>query len=175
MVTKGKDLREGHKLRGHGFGPWRISKTVRTEAVHLVDAFTGKPFLDRKTGLPDYINTNRLMRFSGEIEKMENQEEAASLDTVQVGSWVAYVEGSEVYLLQVEEIEEDQWYQGRTLRVPTLEQHGGWDRRPWLPTEGEPMTRVMLKDALCQVSLDKDQCLDATSRERLEALGVPLR
>ena len=37
------------------------------------------------------------------------------------------------------------------------------------------MTRVMLKDALCQVSLDKDQCLDATSRERLEALGVPLR
>ena len=59
---------------------------------------------------------------------MENQEEAASLDTVQVGSWVAYVEGSEVYLLYVEEIEEDQWYKGRTLRVPTLEQHGGWYR-----------------------------------------------
>ena len=76
---------------------------------------------------------------------------------------------------QVEEIEGDQWYLGRTLRVPTLEQHGGWDRRPWLPTEGEPATRVALKDALCQVSLDKDQCLDSTSRERLEALGVPLR
>ena len=32
-----------------------------------------------------------------------------------------------------------------------------------------------VEGCFCQVSLDKDQCLDSTSRERLEALGVPLR
>ena len=55
----------------------------------------------------------RSMRFATERITQEYQEEAASLDTVQVGSWIAYAEGSEVHLLRIEEIEGDQWYQGK--------------------------------------------------------------
>ena len=171
MLTDPKDIREGHKLRGRGRGPWRIT-TLLQDAVHLKCAFTGRELLDVH-GMRDPINTDRLMRFSGDINDLELAEVAdqLTLRNAQEGSYVAIVNAGRVLLLKIVEVEEEVAMTGYPLMVPKEERYGAAARRPW-KIDVETQLTIRWDDVLCLVELDETGCMTYGSLERLRRLGL---
>jgi hypothetical protein len=174
LLARGKDTRDGHKLRGKGQGPWRIAQ-VLNDAVELDDAFTGRPLMDNLTKLPDRISTDRLLRFAGNIEHLEvaDLENQLSLGNARSGGYVAFLNDQHVWILRITSIEEDVKMTGNPGRVPTEERYGAAARRPWKVDEEQRIT-ALWSTILCIVDLDDTGCLTPTFLSRLERLGVDL-
>ena len=85
LLDKGVDKTIGHKLRGHGDGPYEITKVVSGYAVNLRDAITGRVMMDHWTGQPDMANTDRLMKMTVlqldvTLEELEGEARGAPLN-----------------------------------------------------------------------------------------------
>ena len=146
---------------------------VLTDAVELRDAFTGRDLLDPLNLMPDKINVDRLLRFSGGVEEMEllGLEDQLTLSNARVGGYVAFVNSEQVLLLKISEVEENETMVGNPLYVPFEERHGAAARRPWRLDDERRLT-VLWSDILCLVDLDETGCLTSTSLERLRRMGL---
>lgn len=171
LITHPKDIRSGHKLRGSGYGPWRVT-AVFSDCVELADAFTGRQLIDKGTTIPDRINVGRLMRWQGGVESLEAQglEDQMTLSTLHGGSIVAIIGQPELCLVKVTELEEEETITGYPMSVPSDERHGATNRRPWKAHEDQVI--VGWSDIACQVVLGTTGCLSMGSVDRLRALGV---
>jgi hypothetical protein len=172
LLQRPRDIREGHKLRGRGTGPWRIQE-VLNDAVYLDDAFTGRPMLDDVTGMRDPINVDRLIRFVGSADALEvmDLEDQITLANARVGSYVAFLNSGSLFLLKVVEVVEEFVMKGVALDVPAEERHGASSRQPWGPVKEEQI-QVLWEDILCLVALDEVGCLTPESVQRLRRLRV---
>ena len=143
--------------------------------MEVEDAFTGQKLLDSVTQLPDQISVDRLLRFAGSIEEMEDREleDQITLANAMVGGTVAVVNKGEVILLRITEIEEEEFMTGYLMHVPMEDRYGKTSRRPWT-TDEELVITIMWSDILCSVALDETRCLDHPSLERLRRLRVEM-
>ena len=172
LIEQYKDVRIGHKLRGRGRGPWKIT-SVLNDSVELADAFTGRPLLDDLTKLPDHINVDRLLRFAGSVGQLEmmDMEDQLTLQNARVGGYVAFVNGEQVVVLKILEVKEEEYLTGNPVQVPVEERYGAASRRPWKLDEEQQVT-VLWGDVLCLVDLDETGCLSLSSLDRLRRLGL---
>jgi len=172
LIEQYKDIRSGHKLRGRGRGPWRITN-VMSDAVELADSFTGRPLLDDVTKMPDRINVDRLLRFAGSVDQLEllDMEDQLTLHNARAGGYIAFVNGGQVVVLKILEVKEEEYLTGNPVQVPIEERYGAASRRPWKLDEEQQVT-VLWGDVLCLVDLDETGCLSLSSLDRLRRLGL---
>lgn len=174
LLEKGKDHTDGHKMRGVGEGPFKVTTVSSPDSVNLECGFTGRPLIDRLTGRPDRISTARLLKLSGPMQlDLERADELTDLSFLRVGDTIAYVCGNGVYLLDVQEVANEEYVTGRARTVPDSEQQGAGNRRPWVHTNDDPI-KVLWKDILGTVALSTEQTLDEASLARLGSLGLDL-
>ena len=152
MVER-RDISKGHKLRGHGDGPFRVSWASDDGAVvNLENPKTGAPRMDRLTGLPDQVATRRLMKFL--VDKPDDIPEAGlELSKVGPGHMVAWTTEYELKLLKVSKVTPEVSMTGMIWEVPASERYGLWKRRPWREVEGGVEVQVLWSNLVCKVSL----------------------
>lgn len=172
LITHPKDIRAGHKLRGAGYGPWKVS-AVLNDCVELTDAVTGRQLMDIGTGPPDRINVDHLRKWRGDVESLEAQglDGQMTLSNLQVGSYVAILDNGGMYVLKVTSYEENETVIGYPMSGPQGEQHGATVRRPWM-LHDEVETIAIWSSIACQVAIDAAGCLTRESVDRTRAIGL---